>query len=289
MKRGNLALFLLGFVLAFGYVSATCTLEPSLINQDPYPVVPGDYATLVFQVKGVENSECGSVYIELVDKYPISFDPNASRSTEVKAGTFVKDYSSYLRVPYKVRIDPDAIDGNSTIELKYASSKIGVYDIFLTKSFNLSVKDVRSDFEVFVKDYNPSTGKITFEILNTGKSDVDALTVKVTPRDNLVIRGPLTNIVGSLDSNDFTTVDFDMLANKGEIELMMSYTDSINNRRTVEKTVDFDPEPFNNKIAAQNKKSPTFYVVILLIVGGVAYFFYRRHKKKKEKHKLHHR
>ena len=33
-------------------------------------------------------------------------------------------------------------------------------------------------------------------ILNTGKNDVEALTLMIKSGDNLVMRGPLTNIVG---------------------------------------------------------------------------------------------
>jgi len=234
------------------FVSAACTLEPSLINQDPFPAVPGDYVTLIFQLKGVENPECGTVTFELVESYPIKFDPNTTSKTTVKAGTFVKDYVSYLRIPYKVRIDSNAIDGNKKIEVKYSS---GTTEGSLTTSFDLDIQDVRSDFEVFVKNYDPDAGKLTFEILNTGKNDVEALTLKLGTNDNLLIRGSLTNIVGSLDSNDFTTADFDVIAEEGNINLSIAYTDSINERRIVEKEIYFDPQPFYNKLESQNEKS----------------------------------
>ncbi len=281
--------FFLAFVSVFliGLVGADCTLTPELINQDPYPAVPGDYVTLVFQLKGVENSECGTVDFELLENYPIKFDPNASSKVIVSSGTFVKDYVSYLRVPYKVRLDSNALDGENKIEVRYSSS--GNQDISVIKSFNITVEDFRTDFEVFVKNYDPSAGKITFEILNTGRNDVEALTIMIESGDNLVVRGPLTNIVGSLDSNDFTTADFEVLAEEGNIHLTLSYTDSINERRTIEENVFFDPEPFYNKAEAENKKSPTFYVVAGVIAIGILWFFYRRHKNRKNGlHHAHH-
>jgi hypothetical protein len=287
MKRGlthSALAAVIASVLFMGIASATCTLTPELINQDPYPAVPGDYVTLIFQLKGVENSECGTVSFELLENYPISFDPNVSAKTTVTAGTFVKDYVSYLRIPYKVRIDHDAIDGDNKIEVRYSAS--GNRDVSLIKSFNVTIKDVKSDFEIFVKNYDPGSGKITFEILNTGKNDVEALTMMIGQSGNLVVRGPLTNIVGSLDSNDFTTADFDVLAEEGDITLTISYTDPINERRTAIKTVYFDPKPFLNKADAEGKRSPYFYAVSGIIVLLIAYFFYRRHRNRKER--MHH-
>ena len=48
-----LALF--GMLLITGLVSASCVLDTTLLNQDPYPAVPGDYVNLVFQVTGLQS------------------------------------------------------------------------------------------------------------------------------------------------------------------------------------------------------------------------------------------
>jgi hypothetical protein len=285
MKKILIAFML--FALSLNLISATCTLTPTLINQDPIHAVPGEYVTLIFQVEGVENPECRNVYFELIESYPISFDPGTSPSVTVVGGTFVKDYVSYLRVPYKVRIDANAVDGESKIDVRYGHSTAAP-DFYFTKSFNLSVKDVRSDFEIYVKNYDPVTKRITFEILNTGENDVEALTLEVKNQDAITLRGPGTNIIGSLDSNDFTTADFEATAASGEIDLVMYYTDSINTRRTLEKTIYFDSQPFVDK-SSENGGSWTTYIILLLIVAGIAYYFYRRHKKKKERHKLLHK
>ena len=90
MKR-MLILALIGLVL-ISFSSAECDLSISMINQDPYPAVPGDYVKVVFQVAGIEDPSCKEVSFELLEQYPIVFDPDQKRIYEIEAGT----YSVYI-------------------------------------------------------------------------------------------------------------------------------------------------------------------------------------------------
>ena len=68
---------LLVMSLALPCVSADlCNPAVSLINQDPYPAVPGEYVKLLFQISGVSNPECASTSVELKPSYPFSLDCN---------------------------------------------------------------------------------------------------------------------------------------------------------------------------------------------------------------------
>ena len=55
MKRSDKLLILLPlFLISLTLVSAiACDLKVSMINQDPYPAIPGEYVKIVFQVEGV--------------------------------------------------------------------------------------------------------------------------------------------------------------------------------------------------------------------------------------------
>ncbi len=287
MKKRLIVAFLLTVLVFPTLVSAACNLEASLINQDPYPAVPGDYVRLLFQLKGLEDPSCENIYFELVEEYPVSFDPGVDSVTNVRAGTFTKNFNSYLMMPYKVRIDADALDGDTPFEVRYASTSLStsIPATFYSSEFNLNIQDVKSDFEIFVKEYKPSTNVLTFEILNIGETDIEALTIEIIPQDGIVVKGASRNIIGSLDSNDFTTADFEAKPSKGEIDLIIYYTDSINVRRSINKTVMFDPEPFEGRNNGESSNTTT-YLILLVIIGSIGYYFYRRHKKKQEKKKL---
>ena len=245
-------IFIILIFLSLSYVSASCSLTVQLRNQDPYPAVPGDYVKTVFQVDGIANQECRDVQFELIDNYPIHFDPDASKIVSINSGGYSSDFSSFALVPYRVRVDENALDGDNEIKIRYT---IGGEGIFYTKSFNLSVEDSRTDFEISVKDYNAAISILTFEILNVGKNDVEALTVDVPTQKNLDVKGSRRNIVGSLDSNDDTTFTFEANPKQGQIDLILSYNDQNNVRRSLEKSVMFNPQDFEGR--ASSKKSNT--------------------------------
>jgi hypothetical protein len=279
MKKRLLSYLIFGIlIINITFVLAgPCDLDVSIINQDPYLAIPGDYVKIVFQVQGVENPECGKIEFELLEKYPISFDPLENPKISTESGIYNKDYSSFLLVPYKIRVDSNALEGDNPIEVQY---KFGLNLGYETKQFNLNVKDSKADFEIYISDYDSSTRTMTFKILNTEDVDVEALTIEIPKQNNIEIKGSNINIVGDLDSNEYTTADFEAIPKEGEITIKIIYTDEINKRRTIEKTVLYDSEYFTGRIADKNNKSLSSYLPWLIILGIIIYYFYIKRKKK---------
>ena len=279
MKKNVFVLAVFFSLMFIGSVSAVCNLGVSLLNQDPYPAVQGDYLKLVFQVTGLQDPSCTEVYFELENNYPISFDPGVNSKVQIKGGTFTQNFKSSLTVPYKVRVDPNAVDGDNEITVRYGvgPGSEGYY----TKKFNISVEDARTDFEIFLKNYNPATKTMTLEVLNTGKKDVEALTLEIKKGDNINLLGPSVNVIGSLDSNDFTTADFEGELSNGSLPIEIRYTDAAGIRRDTNKTISINVDPFIEKASSQKGgfSSWTFFLIIAILI--IAYFFYRRRKKRR--------
>lgn len=276
----SMQILILLFLTPFS--SAVCSLDVSLINQDPYPAIPGDYVKLVFQMTGTENPECVNVFFELVEDFPISFDPGTELKVTVKGGTFVKDYPSYLMIPYKVKIDENALDGDNPITVRYGSDDSGKESF--EKQFNVYVKDVRADFEIYLKSYDSSSNTLTLEILNIGKNDVEALAAEIPQQENIILKGPNKKILGSLDANDYTTVDFNLApldSFEGSIDLIIRYTDETGVRRTLNKTLYFNSFSFQTEKSTK-KKNFIYYLVAALIVIFIAYRIYKKHEKKRK-------
>ena len=290
MKRGQIVL---GFVLAIalvvsilggglasaavsGIAADACTLSVRLVNQDPYPAVPGDYVKLVFQVDGASDPTCGEITAKLTPEYPFSLDPGVSNSVKVKAGTYLgQDFQSYFLAPYQVRIDKDALDKDYTIKLNVGSSNTAAGDY----RFNVTVKDQRTDFEVSVKDYSYTTNIMILEIINVGKNDAEAVTVDMSNQDNMQVKGSSRNIVGSLNANEDTTFNFEGIPKDGSIKMTITYTDKNNVRRSIEKTVTFNSAYFQNRIA-DKKSSPVLLYVIIAVVVILLIFWWRRRSRK---------
>lgn len=209
-KRALLIAFVFLFaIFAFaGNVKAqSCAPEVSMVNQDPYPAIPGDSVKLLFQINGVDNPDCKDVNFELVPKYPITLMPDQQASYSFKAGTYEKDYKSFFLAPFNVKVSDNALNGDNPIEVKY---KFGTNEGYLSKQFELNIKDVRAKFETHVKNYDPVTKTITFEVLNIADSNIKALTVEIPNQKAISIEGSNENIVGDLDSNEYTTADFNV-------------------------------------------------------------------------------
>ncbi len=278
MKKSVCIVFLTLF--SFSLASA-CNLEATLVNQDPYPAIPGEYTTLVFQVTGVEDPTCERVSFELLENYPISLDPEESAQRVIKGGTYQKDYSSYLSIPYKVRIDRDALDGQTKVEARFGDLSTG--GAFKVEPFYIEVEDVRADFELHVEEYSYSTKDLTIEVLNIADADIEALTLEIPDQENIDIRGSNRVIVGDLDSNEYTTADFKADLHEGNITVNVLYTDTTGTRRKLQKEVPFNSVYFLPGEGESQNQFWKYFAVLVVVIGLILWAVLRRRKKKRER------
>ncbi|MCR4285184.1 MAG: hypothetical protein NUV97_04030 [archaeon] len=279
------SIYILTLILFLPLTSAaTCDPTISLLNQDPYPAVPGEYAKLVFNVENLDVVDCSDITFELLEDYPIRFNPGESPEKVFKRVNYLKDFESSLLIPYKVIIDPDALDGPNSIEIKFQSRGSAA----ILKTFDVEVEDSKAEFEVYVKDYDYNTNELTIEILNIAASGIEALTVEIPKQETISIKGPNRIVVGDLDSNEYTTAEFEATVGDGWFNVRLIYSDSINVRREVTKAINFDSSYFSGRKADQNGTSTGTYVLWIVIIFAVVYWFLRRRKKKKDKLKKAH-
>ena len=280
MKRGLSLLAIISIFLVLGIISAgECSLSVSMINQDPYPATPGESVKVVFQIDGISSPDCKEVEFEVKENFPFTIDPETENPLKINSGTYLRKYSSYYLAPYKIRIDEEALEGNTPIEVLYSSSSAGAKKI---QEFNIYVEDTKADFEVFVKDYNANTKTLTLEILNIEDVDIEALTIEIPKQENIEIKGANRVIVGDLDSNEYTTAEFEANVNDGSIDLIINYTDSINTRRGIEKTITFDSSYFNGLTRDQKSQPILLYVIISAVVCFFVWRWWNKRQKKKK-------
>lgn len=272
------SLALIGFVSAVE--PSACQLDVSLVNQDPVHVVPGEYVKVVFQLSGVENPNCKDVVFNLIPEYPFSVDPGVETEKVITAGTFTHSYNSQATIPFTLRVDKDALDNDYKIKVQFGTSA-GGSSALVEKEFNISVEDVTSNFDVFVQDYNDATKTLTFDIVNIGKNDVDALSVRVPKQSTIEVKGANQAIIGSLDSGQDTTFSYEATPKDGSISLEISYNDQNGDRRTVTKLIDYDSSYFTGRVQASTGSSWRWYLVAIIIIGVGVWYYLRRRKKNK--------
>ncbi len=284
MKKGVIiaVLFLLAFAL-LPLANAECNMNISLINQDPYPAIPGDTVKVVFQINGTSDPDCGVVTFGVHETFPFTIDPESANPTVINAGVYAKRYSSFYIAPYKIRIDEDAVDGDTPIEVYYSSSST-IVPGERVKDFNINIEDTRADFEVYVKDYDYTTKILTLEILNIEDVDVEALTIEIPKQDNIEVKKTNKVVVGDLDSNEYTTADFEAIMKDGEIGLNIAYSDSADIRRTINKIITFDSGYFDG---LNRDKSTPYWIYILPLILIAGFFIWRIYRKRKIKKRMH--
>jgi hypothetical protein len=277
MKKGVILLLLM---LSVSFVAAEirCDLNATLLNQDPYPAVPGDYVKLVFQLEGINGADCNDITFNLLADYPIEFNPGESGLRTFERVNYIKDFESNILIPYEVRVNKDALDGATPVEIRAQSRGT----LPLSKVFDIEISDVRAAFEVYVKDYSYATHELTLEILNVEASDIEALSVEVPKQNAIQIKGPNKVIVGDLDSNEYTTAQFEAIPSDGEFMANLIYSDTINTRRTVEKTITFDSSYFTDRKADQSTTGTGTYIFWAIIIVLLGWWIIRKFKKKKK-------
>lgn len=277
MKK-SLVLSVFLFTVLTSSALAECNPLIQMVNQDPEPAVPGDYVRILFKVSGIAGPECGDITLELLDNYPLRFDPGFNPVQTLKSGTFARGYSSEWIVPYTVRVDSGALDGDARIELLYSTK--GTTSFKQSKEFDLRIQEVKADFKIFIRSYDYSSRRLVLEVLNIAKNDVRSAVLTIPSQDNIKIFGGNKNIIGDLDSNDYTSTDFVAIPSEGKILVELEYTDQIGERRSTLSEVSFDPEYFIHTKPNNSSQFRNLAVIILLIVG---FFVWRHFKKKKRK------
>jgi hypothetical protein len=252
--------FLFSFVLyTLGVLSVTvlatpCYLDIHLVNQDPYPAVPGSYVEVLFEVDGIENPNCKDISFKLNLDYPFSLNPGSSSMYTISGGEYSLRGSNLWKIPYKLLVDEHAVDSEYDIIVMHNNGQ-GVTPT-IKEEFNVSVEDIRTSFDLVVQE---STGnEVSLAIANVGKNPANSLIVRIPEQEQFRVSGTSGQMVGNLDAGDYSIVGFSVLPSgrgSGEeslgrmLQVQIDYTDIIGERRSVINKVPFTQGgnvPFSN-------------------------------------------
>ena len=311
VKTLGLLIFFSISLLTFASAES-CTLSISLVNQDPYPAIPGDYVDVVFQMSGIDNPECKGAVFELVPSYPFSIDEN-DITRILDGSSWTAKYKSEWMIPYSVRVASDAFDGNATLKVNY-----GQDNAFMSKDFNIVIQDSRTAFDAVIQDSTASD--VSIAIANIGKYTANSVVVRIPEQDSFTTTGTDGQMVGNLDSGDYTIVSFSVSAitkrnfqnpnsdeeirdelnseNKNSnLEFDIYYTDELGERRIVNMELPLQmastlltedgemPEGFPGRNMRTDESSWSHWytlIIILLLAGGIFFLSKKYPKKTKE-------
>lgn len=193
-----------GFANVFPEASV---LNVKLAKYDPYPAEAEKYVNLWFKFENTGIEPVENLTTKLIPEFPFYVDD--TEKLEKNYG-LVRSKSDIL-VEYRIRVSDDAPDGTNSIKIKYRKGE----DAWFEKNFSIVVDKQPTNAEltplfVDVEPFAYPTGssELTVDIANIAPGTAYYTVVKA--------RSPVANIkrnkifIGTLDADDFDSVDFDL-------------------------------------------------------------------------------
>ena len=274
----------------------TCNLQVTLLNQDPYPAIPDSYVKLVFQVSGLSDPSCKGARFEILPSYPFSLDTGDALRTLDDTTWTSSNFKSDWMVPYKLRVDADALDGETEIEVRASPGSWGITQNFIRKVFPITIQDARTDFDAVVQDVSGSS--VSIALANTGKYAANSVVVRIPEQEGFSAVGTDGQMVGNLASGDYTVVSFE-LKEKGSSDSKLLfdiyYTDSLGKRRIVTKELPIDLNS-NSIISSLDSSMLTqknqgffsslasnwvFWIVAIAVLGLTGWYYWKKRNKRR--------
>jgi hypothetical protein len=256
------------------------------MKYEPYPVNPGEYFDFWIEVTYTGTSGSDIVF-ELDPQYPFSLDPNENALREYTGN------AKSVVLNYKIRVDKDAIEGTNQLSLRYKIS-----GIWYTKVFDIEVSDAQTSFDAVIQDVSDS--EISMAIANVGKNTANSVIVKIPEQAGFKTTGTNGQMVGNLESGDYTIVSFSITKipiknskSTPNLKFNIYYTDNIGERREVPMELPLEMgaslnNTFSGRIPgmtrqqAQNESFLSKYGlwIVILVVVVVILYIWKKHPEK---------
>ncbi len=279
MKKILLILFAL--IVSISTVSALSYVE--LMKYDPLPAQAGEYVDVWIKFLNKGNTDLEHAFLRFKPSYPFSLDP--TEEAERDLGKLKEGQFSIQK--YKIRIDPNAIEGENPIYFEY---KECVGCVWTEINPIINIIEAHTDFEIVVQELGKEGTSIA--IANIGKNPANSITIKIPKQQDIEVKGISSTIIGNLYAGDYTIATYNLLPKNPEnnLEVEIHYTDSLGERHIIKKTIPFmskkDFYEIYNRIHGLNKNkgySFWFYITLILLAYIIVKFIKNRRNRKKRK------
>jgi hypothetical protein len=309
-KNIILSLFLALTIFSFfSFASAetvVCNPSINLVNQDPNPAIPESYMTVLFEVTDL--SGCDGYSVRLSPNYPFSRDTNESLVRSIASIPYAKDAKNSWMVSYKLKVDKDAMDGDYSLKLQFEEGSDGYFNVnagYAEKGYIVSIQDSRTSFDAVIQE--SSSSEVSIAIANIGKYTANSVVVRIPEQDSFTVSGTDGQMVGNIDSGDYTIVGFTIAqkmssfesrnTSKGSVPQNSSassklkfdiyYTDNLGERRTVNMELLFKMGNVTIPSFGGARKTTTsswysswlLWIIVVAVFGGI-YFAYKKYPNK---------
>jgi hypothetical protein len=234
-------------------------VEPMSVNKE----------TLTFK-----NTGTGTVQ-NAVAEIDLSSTGGSSKSSFSILGAGTKFSLGNLKAGDEAEITFDlAVDITATPGVYNLPLKITGLDNYSSDNFVGVVVAGTTNFEI---SYLESLGSFTLNVLNTGISPANSVSVTLPRQKNFYITGSSSSVIGNLNPGDYTSAIFQIAKTPGagsSLEVDIQYTDTSGLRHTITKLLPVDL----STTGAQTRSESTNYTAWLLAAIIILVIYWQRNK-----------
>ncbi|OVE75045.1 hypothetical protein BVX95_00485 [archaeon D22] len=243
MKNKIVIMILALLMVSFSYAAdEVSVLKLSVAKTDPLIVESGDYFTLYLKLDNIGSGDSRGIVVEFIDNYPFSVE--SERVQEINILGAQKDYV----LEYRVRVDPNAIEGNNILKVKYEDR----YGAQTEKEFNINVENNNADLVVGSIESSPlnlvadtDDAKLSINLQNIGESKAKMISAKLelpegfTPSNSFSDMDSISSIESEESEDAIFYIDIDESVEEKayDAKLILSYKED-NNDEYITKELD---------------------------------------------------
>ena len=250
------------------------------LKYEPYPVNAGEWFDIWIKVENIGENDASDARFELLLQYPFTSSENLTQdygtifgkknASLSKRPEEQKNQDNLVVLKYRIRVADNAPEGVHILKLNEVTDRRSVYQH--TYDIPVEVGKTKTKFDIVMQD--SASKKTTFVVANIGEKSASGIIVSVLDKDNTLVNGPKSVIIGNLEPGDFTSASFPIVPSKfvSTIPMEVSYTDTagVRNVYDVNVTVKLGVDAPVNSNPSLNAKAFTNEINwIVGLVGGV--------------------
>lgn len=223
-------------------------MKVTLINQIPDPAEPGKYVDLRFKFENNGSKAAENLDAEILPQYPFSLDPGTSAVKSLGSINPQQKGDNGVIIKYRLRVDKDALEGESEVKLRYRENK-GVWITMPEYKINIQPYDALLILDKVVS--NPEIirpgEKATVDVTFSNIAEIALKKIRVILKLGNVPLAPIgsTNekVIEKIDKNEEATVRFNVIgepdAKSGTYKVAVEYIyyDDLGNSYTRNSTI----------------------------------------------------
>ena len=256
---------------------------------EPKEMEPGQSGNIKITLKNTADSTIEDISLTLrvintvgstIVDLPFAIEDSVSKKTKDRLHSgqeVVFDYNiiSYPTVApgiYKIPILVEFYDGTGQ-----NFSKPDLITVIVNPKVDVYASIERSDLSK-----NQKIGEVVFRIVNKGFGDIQFTNLKIRESDDFKILSPFKEVyIGNIDSDDFETAEFDIIANEDEltIPITIDYKDSLNKQYSTQK--DLVLKLYSNEELGVVKSNNSQRIIIAVVIILIAFWLFKKRKNRK--------